>query len=527
VSALRIGVLLLHGALAVGATAAAAQDTASVRWAQVSYVSGGQFYISAGRGDGLTEGQELDVVRDDSVIATLRVRFLSTTGAACDVVRGSSAIVPGDRVRFRRATAPPGPRDTVRAPAPPILARRRPREGGLHGRVGARYVATRTAPENGQLTQPAFDLRLAGSRLGGTPLGLVADVRARSARSRFVAGVSTQRSETDVYQLLALWQAPGAPFRAAVGRQYVAGASVLLLDGALVELNRGRTSVGAFGGVEPAGLDFDASIRDYGAYVRLHGAPRAGAARAFWSATIGAVGSYRGGDANREFGFLQASYSSPALTLHGAQEVDVYRGVRLAAGERPVSFTSSYVSASYHPASGVGIDAGFDNRRNVRLYRDATDPLTTFDDGYRQGAWGALGYSGGHLRVRVEGRTNAGSGSGRSTAITGTAGLERLGRAGVGVWLRSTRYSSGDLTGWLHALRVAGDPAAPLHLEVSGGLRHETNPPVLIGTREIVWYGAEADVGIGRVWYLVLSANRETGAGGSLDQTYLGLSYRF
>lgn len=520
-----LAVLVVQGAVTA---IAAAQDTSTVRWAQVSYVSGGQFYVSAGRGAGLAENQELDVVRGDSVVAVLRVRFLSSSGAACDLVRGTADVVPGDRVRFRAAPAAPAPRDTGPVAPPPVFVRSRSRDGGLHGRIGARYFATRTSPDAGQYTQPAMDVRLAGSRLLGTPLGLVADVRARSARSQFIAGGTTEHSETDVYQLAVLWQAPGAPVRAALGRQYVVGvSSVLLLDGVLLELSGRRASVGLFGGLEPAALDFDASVQDYGAFVRLHGSPGAGADRSFWGVTAGAVGSYRGGEANREFGFLQASYSSPNLTLHGAQEVDLYRGVRLAAGEQPVSFTSSYVSASYHPVGGFAVDAGFDNRRSVRLYRDATDPLTTFDDGYRQGAWGAVGFAGRHLRVRAEGRTNGGAGSGTSTAFTGTVGLERLGRAAVGVSLRTTRYGSGELTGWLHALRVAGDPAGPLHLEATGGVRHETNPPVTLGTREVVWYGAEADVGMGRAWYLVVAANRETSPEGSLDQAYLSLSYRF
>lgn len=517
--------LVLCSALA---TSAAAQDSTAVRWTQVSYVSGGQFYVSAGRTAGLAENQDLEVVRRDSVVAVLRVRFLSSSGAACDLVRGSSDVVPGDRVRFRPAMAAAAPQDTAPVPARPILVRSRSRESGLHGRIGARYFASRTSPDAGQLSQPAFDLRLAGSRLGGTPLGLVADVRARSARSEFVGGGVTQHSETNVYQLAVLWQAPGSRFRATLGRQYVAGvSSVLLLDGAFVEVSGRQTGFGVFGGFEPAALDVDGSVQAYGAYFRLHGAPGAGAARSFWAVTAGAVGSYRAGEANREFGFLQASYSSPSVTLRGAQEIDVYRGVRLAAGEQPVSFTSSYVSASFHPSGGLGVDAGFDNRRNVRLYRDATDPLTSFDDGYRQGAWGAIGFVGRHLRVRTEARTNAGAGSGHSTALTGTAGLERLGRASVGVWLRATRYESGELTGWLHALRLAGDPAGPLHLEVTGGVRRETNPPVSLGTREVVWYGAEADVGIGRAWYAVVSVNRETGPDGRLEQAYLSLSYRF
>ena len=103
---------------------------------------------------------------------------------------------------------------------------------------------------------------------------------------------------------------------------------------------------------------------------------------------MGAVGSYRAGDPNREFGFLQAMITTPGVTLRAAQEVDLYRGMRLDAGEQPLSFTSSYALVSFHPRGPLRVDAGFDNRRTVRLYRDVTDPVTAFDDRYRQGAWG-------------------------------------------------------------------------------------------------------------------------------------------
>src|SRR5512145_2482408 len=150
-----LAALVLQGA---AAGAAAAQDTTAVRWAQVSYVSGGQFYISAGRSAGLAENRELEVVRGDSVVAVLRVRFLSSGGAACDLVRGAGDVVPGDRVRFRPAAPAPAPRDTAPAAPRPILARSRSREGGLHGRVGIRYFASRTTPDAGQYTQPAMDV---------------------------------------------------------------------------------------------------------------------------------------------------------------------------------------------------------------------------------------------------------------------------------------------------------------------------------------------------------------------------------
>jgi len=43
----------------------------------------------------------------------------------------------------------------------------------------------------------------------------------------------------------------------------------------------------------------------------------------------------------------------------------------------------------------------------------------------------------------------------------------------------------------------------------------------------VQWFGADADVGISRSWYLILSAMRTTGGIESNDQAYAGLSYRF
>lgn len=239
-------------AILVGALAA--QDSTGTRWARVAYVSGGQIYVSAGRDDGLIEGSELTVVRGDSVIATLRVRYLASTGAACDVTAGTAGdVTPGDQVRFvASAAAAPAPTAAPTPPPPPPRARGRTYRTGLRGRIAARYVLTRTAPDAGQYAQPALDLRAAGARLGGTAFGVAVDVRTRSSRSQFVAGATATRTETNVYQAAVLWQPERAPVRATLGRQYVVGvSSILLLDGLLVELDGRRVGAGVFGGTEP------------------------------------------------------------------------------------------------------------------------------------------------------------------------------------------------------------------------------------------------------------------------------------
>lgn len=510
-------------------TAAAAQDSTHARTAQVTYVSGGQVYVNVGREDGLADNAELSVLRGrDSTVAVLRVQYLSSHQAACAIVRGVTDVAPGDRVRFISA-APTATQTVATPPAAPRPARTSAARTGLHGRAGARYL-TASAPGNGRLGQPAADLRLTGTDLAGSQFGLLVDARTRSSRSEF-GGQTTLEDRTDVYQLALLWNAPGAPVRAVMGRQYLtAVSSIVLLDGVLGEFNRRRVSVGLFGGAEPepALLGFSALVQDFGGYVQLRAAPD-GPRR--WWVTTGAVGSYRAGQTNRAFGFLQAGFSGPGLSVTGAQEVDYYGGARRAAGEHALSLTSSFVSASLHPSRGWNLDAGFDNRRSVRLYRDVVNPITTFDDGYRQGAWAAVstGGFGSLVRTRLEARTTAGAGAGRSTALTASVGADRIGPYGarLSAWLRATRFQSTELHGWLYAARVGADPMAALHVEFDGGVRRETIAPVSIGPREIVWLGAEADLGIGRSWYLVASGSREHGPDDALRQLYVSLSYRF
>lgn len=506
-------------ALFLAALVAAQQPP--VRFTQISFVSGAQVYVAAGREDGVREGMELAVLRADTVTATLRVQFVSSHQAACTIVRGAQDVAPGERVRF---TAAPDSVAPAPAPASPRAAaapgRRSAGTGsaGLHGRFGTRYGLSQVEGA-GSLSQPAFDVRANGARLGGTPLGLMADVRARSSRSS-LTGPAAAGQVTDVYQLALLWNQPGAPFHVALGRQYLSAvSSIVLLDGALAELTRRHVGLGVFAGLEPAiGDTSQRSVVDAGAYMRLQ-------ARA-WVFTLGGAGSYAAGQPNREFAFGQLTIQTSRLSLFGSQQVDYYRAAKVAAGERTISPTSSYLSAILRLNRAVSVDGGFDNRRNVRLYRDLVDPLSTFDDAYRRAAWGGAGYVGRHLRLRLEGRGSGGGSGGAATALTASGGLDRLAR-GLGVWGRVTRYRAGQLTGWLAALRTGVDLSPAVHAEANGGWRRDVDPPAALGTRTTTWYGAQTDVSIGRSWYGMLSLNRESGPDGVVNQVYASLSWRF
>ena len=51
-----------------------------------------------------------------------------------------------------------------------------------------------------------------------------------------------------------------------------------------------------------------------------------------------------------------------------------------------------------------------------------------------------------------------------------------------------------------------------------------TDPPT---NAWVTWLGADLDVNLARSWYLVVSANRETGGLSGNNQIYGGVSFRF
>jgi len=529
-----------------GATPALGQDSTSTRpapappgapagtdsarrTAPVSYVSGTSVYVAAGRADGLAEGQELRISRQGGAVITLKVAFLSSRQASCEIVSGPTDVAIGELASF--TPQPTGATASAAASEPRRRSRHRFNGPGLHGRVGARYLVAKEAGIGTGFSQPSFDLRLDGNGLGGTPIGLSADLRTRRTTSTSGTGTSTVDGRTRVYQAALMWNQPGSRFRLALGRQYLtAVTSVTLFDGALMELNGSHVAFGAFGGVEPepANLGFSREVEDYGAYFQLHNRP---GSTGVWSFSLGAVGSYSNAATNREFGFAQASISTSVISLYALQEVDYYRPWKVDQGEDPISPTSTYVSGSLRPARWLAFTGGYDNRRSVRLYRDAVDPSTQFDDAYRQGVTGGIALLGHRVRVSGDVRRSDGGGNGTATAWTGSAGLDRFTPLHLSLTGRATWYSNPSLDGRLYSGRLGVDPFAPMHLELNAGIRNEDTAPTTLTPvstrRRITWYGADLDLSLARGWFLSLSGTREKDPDGTTSQFYGSMTWRF
>lgn len=505
------------------ATADALRAQATAR-ATVTYLSGGTVYVDAGTRAGLREGARLDVIRNGASVATLAVAFVSSTRSACTVTAASSEVVVGDTVQFVPVATvdSAATRDSVRP------TRSASRRHALRGRAGLRYVAVDPGGGRATWTQPAMDLRLDGHQLGGTPLGLVLDVRAY--RERAGASGRGAAASTRIYQGHLAWEPVNSPLHLGVGRQIAPALSSLgIFDGITAE-GRGRhVSGGVVAGTQPEAVSFGWSglVREYGAWVQAHNAT---GAMTSWSMTLGGVGSYDRGNIDREYAYLQGMATSRHISFFATQELDVNRGWKAAAEGASTTPTSTYAMLRLSPVDAFSVSVGYDNRRSVRLYRDFVDAETEFDDSFRQGEWAGVSLrAGSHLHANVDARrARGGAGAGSdATSWTASVGATRLTILGLGVNVRSSEYQGSVAAGRLLSASVEVNPWDRFHLEAGGGTRDDRQPVVDTPARTLSWREVNADVAIGRAWFLMVSAYRERGDAGTSTQGYAAISWRF
>jgi hypothetical protein len=516
-------------ALLLFAARLAGQDSVATRPVVITYLTTTTAYVDAGRQDGLHEGDTLRVIRGGSEAGRLQVTYIASRQAACEILVQTSPLLVGDTVDVVRKAAPPAPTQAVAAGASSSYAPASRHSGtGIRGRMGARYLGVWQRDGSGaHFSQPSFDVRLDAQSLGGSPVGFVLDLRTRRTVASMTDGARVVDGRTRVYQGALFLATPGAPVRVTAGRQFSSAlSSVTLFDGVMAELARPSWGIGGFAGSEPepGDLGYSTDVRDYGGYVQLHS--RADATSR-WTTTLGAVGSYQAGVTNREFLYLQAGYSNRRLSLFGTQEVDYYRAWKQAMGERAWSPTGTFGTLRYELSPSVSVNAGYDSRRNVRLYRDAVTPETAFDDAFRQGVWGGLWVRSGPGRIGIDARSSSGGSAGQTRSYTLSLGLDRLTALRLGLRSRTTHYSGPRQSGWLQSLSVDVMPAPPLRLALNGGVRVIRDPLADPLQYSVGWLGADVDLNLGRHWYVMCSGTHESGGLDSNDQLFGGLSYRF
>ncbi len=515
----------------------AAAQTPAPAWAHVTYISGPTIYVDAGTRAGLVTGAHLTVRRDTTFVAELAVKYISSSSAACTVVRPSTrTIAVGDSARYTPAAVAAAPTQPVaKLPASTPVSAVRPWADRLRGRIGVRYLTIDpgTGPA-GVMSQPEFDLRLDGSHVGGSAFGMSVDVRAQ--RSILPAPDSAHPAPTypldvnRVYKAAVQWNPAGSAATVTIGRQFSStSTSVGLFDGVALDYARTNWSAGAFAGLQPSWYTFafSDSTREYGAYVQWHNV----VGRApIWSLTLGGVGAYTMGQIDREFTYVTAMVAASRFTAYLTQEVDVNRGWRAAAEHAAVTPTSTFGTVQFSVSDALSLDAGIDNRRNVRLYTDYLNPEAAFDNSFRQGVWGGATLNlHGRFRVSGEARRTSGGAAGVAQSYTGSAGVMRLTSLDLGFHVRDTHYTGQLSAGDLQSVSAEANPLGLVHLEASGGLRTST-PTALgmaLGSSRVTWTSFDADWAVGRSIYMMFSVYRELGSGAHNAQNFVSIAYRF
>jgi hypothetical protein len=273
-------------------------------------------------------------------------------------------------------------------------------------------------------------------------------------------------------------------------------------------------------------MSYSQDIADYGVFLAFRGVPQA--AR-HWSTTVGAIGSYTQGTVNREFLYLQGQYFGRRLSGYLTQEVDYNRAWKVQeAGESTISPTSTFASVRLKASDALTLYAGYDDRRNVRLYRDRVTPVTEFDDSFRQGKWtGAFLRMGRHFNAGADARFSDGGTAGSAEGYSVSLGVDGLTRLSVSARTRSTRFTNDQSEGWLQSLTTGLNIAQRVHLELSGGTLDQTGKTDPSLDRSLTWGGIDLDVALGQRWYLLLSGERTQGDLEKNDQIYASVTWRF
>jgi hypothetical protein len=509
--------------------------------AHVTHLDASLVYIDSGENKHLKGGDQLKVVRGASTVAVLEVTDIAADRAACKVVEEFGSVETGDFVRLpirigNDDSAPirefPAAESTMVVNSAPTLPGPAPRPGRnqrLRGRIGVRYLIVQDRTEKGsEFSQPALDMRLDGNGLASGYLDLAVDVRSRRTYRTPASGESETEDSARVYRAaLSMHDRPGR-HRLTVGRQFSPSlATVSVFDGFLADLNRASWSIGVFGGTQPDPIDYGYSraITEYGGFVQLHNKPES---TKHWSVTSGAVGSYQDGEVNREFAYLQALFTGPRLSLFATQEVDINRDWKLLEGEDQFSFTSTYLHLGYRVSRGFSLRSGYDNRRNIRLYRDHITPETEFDDSFRTGMW--VGFTqrfANRYRFGLDAKTNSSETSEPANSYTLTLGANRISRANLSLNYRGTYLTNERLEGWLHSLNSSISAGRRTRLSVIAGLREDTNLIDEALSQQLIWYGLGVDLSVGRHWFVQLSGERTEGELEKNDQGYFSTTYRF
>ncbi len=372
---------------------------AQVKTAKIAYISSQKVYLNAGKAAGLESGDTLRVFRGSSYIGAVKVEYVATHSASCQIVDKKTEFRKNDSVRLPVHTvARQKPQKTKKSTQKAVQKKRvtqaeNPKKiltTRVRGYISGQYYHFSDGNKKGYtFSQPAlrFRLRIDDFWREGFHFEINYRTRYNHRQRRLSGGIPKTEWQHRLYQFNFSYRLPGAPFQFRVGRVISNALSgVGYIDGALLQWQTAKNwFIGGFGGTQPdwRTSDWQTEIQKYGMYVRYE---KGDFSENRTAITIAASGEYHGRIVSREFLFFRGSYNhGRRWNVYQQTELDINRDWRKLRMGNSLSLTGMYMNGRYNFTRNTSVSIGYDNRRNYYSYETRTIADSLFDNAVRQG----------------------------------------------------------------------------------------------------------------------------------------------
>ena len=520
----------------------------------IRYVNSDVVYIQGGTAAGLKEGMHLNVRRPlagqtallASPVAELLVISVASTSAACEIVRTSVMLQPGD-LAFINATDLEEHKEAKaetevytqiveftegnpleeelrdRVPKPPLREVNR-----LGGRIGFEQDTIIDRSGLGMdSSQQGITFKFDFTRIGNSHWNLGGYWRARiSARKRTVQNESLTDVMQRVYQFGLRYDNPQSRFVVGVGRLMVPWASSLsTLDGGYVGIRLGKSvTVGTFAGTtpDPTAWNYDPRRQLGGAFGSLE---RGSFDHIRYTMTAGVAVSRLDWKPERQFLFVEnGMLLGRKISIHHNVEAD-YESVDRFASADKFSLTRSFATLRVQPVSRLTLDL---SHNYFRVLPTPDERLIVTQQ------LGNLLFRGLNAGARVElpygfavfangGKASRSEDPEASWNGTGGASV-KLPKTGLRLEGRFSRYSGSVGAGNYRSVGLRSDNGSRWRFELEGGDQRFDS---VFLSNDRTWYGTGGtDVFFGR-FSLGFRGTRYYGTTQKYDQLRGTVDFRF
>lgn len=366
---------------------------------KIKYLSSEYVYITGGKADNVSLGDQFEVIRNGIFIATIEVVYTADHSASCKILNMNQKVQAGDQLKWLNKNIVPSTiQDSLESAIPVRKEEQDQREKEkktrsltrISGNIGIQWYHFEDLTSSKlNFDQPSLRINFKVQKLWNKDFHIRIKFRSRKydRSRRFTNNVPASEWRNRIYEGSFSYDNPGNPINFKIGRIISNMFSGIgYIDGLLLQNNINKLwRWGVFAGSRPEWqyAEFQTSIQKYGGYVNFL---KGNYLTSRWESTIAFSGEYHGSTVSREFLYLMNSYSYKSrLSLYQSLELDYNRDWRKEKTAETISITGLYASGSYRIFDWLNTGLSYDNRKNYYTYELRTIADSLFDSAFRQG----------------------------------------------------------------------------------------------------------------------------------------------